>query len=108
MIYLKDAPCAKGQSRACTLIAATTAGLRYLPIQMTAKQPLRELIIMLGHELQHATEIGRDARVVDAGTLYDLYRRIGFAASTVQDVFETTEARRTATTIRGELNRAGQ
>ena len=55
----------------------TAAGYRYLRVSMRTDLGLAELIAALGHELQHAFEIGQAPAVVDAVTLREFYRVTG-------------------------------
>ena len=55
----------------------TANGYRYLRISMRTDLDPAVLIAMLGHELQHAVEIGQAPHVVDLGTLRDFYRLTG-------------------------------
>ncbi len=56
---------------------ATINGYRYLRIFTPTDLDPALLIAVLGHELQHALEIGRAPHVVDLGTLREFYRLTG-------------------------------
>ncbi len=58
-------------------IVTTAAGYRYLRISMRTDLDPAVLIAALGHELQHASEIGQAPAVVDSGTLREFYRLTG-------------------------------
>ena len=55
----------------------TAAGYRYLRISIRTDLDPPVLIAALGHELQHAFEIGQAPAVVDSGTLREFYRLTG-------------------------------
>lgn len=61
----------------------------------------RELIAILGHELQHAAEVAATPEVADAGTFGELYRRIGIAVDTAS--FDTSAAQRAGAKVDAEL-----
>ena len=58
-------------------VTTTNNGYRYLRIFMRTDLDPAVQIAVLGHELQHALEIGRAPQVVDLGTLRDFYRLTG-------------------------------
>jgi hypothetical protein len=85
-----------------TSFVASTPHGRYLRIQISAGLPAWSRIHLLGHELQHALEIGGDVSVTSDDALRALYRRIGHL-SDGDDRFETMEARRIEYQVRSEL-----
>ena len=58
----------------------TANGYRYLRIFVRTDLDPAVLIAVLGHELQHAFEIGQAPHVVDLATLRDFYRLTGIEA----------------------------
>jgi hypothetical protein len=100
VVYLSDALSGSpGAPRAYLSFVAYAAGTRYLLIHVDRwrLQPA-ERAIWLGHELEHALEVAAAPEVRDAGTLADLYRRIGW--QTVGGHFETEHAWDIATLVR--------
>jgi hypothetical protein len=59
----------------------SVAGVRYVRIQLQCSLAARRQLAMLGHELQHALEIGQDSLVVDEDSLKSHYDQQGFVAS---------------------------
>jgi|SRR5579871_549133 len=80
-------------------------GQRLLAIELAYDCPFDAQMPRLAHELQHALEIARAPWVVDAATLGEYYRRIGFQVS--GDVgpaaYETADARAVSDRVRREL-----
>lgn len=62
-----------------TRVAASTAGGRFLRITITLPDTDSELIATLGHELQHAVEIGGAPDVTDDSGRVLYYRQHGIA-----------------------------
>jgi hypothetical protein len=75
VVYLSvgHVPSALGRTR---LIGAG-GGWRYLIVDLDARLTRVELLALLGHELQHATEIADALEVIDEASLVALYQRIG-------------------------------
>src|SRR5262245_38581312 len=81
-------------------LIGTSGPWRYLRIQIDCRQNRLSQLMALGHELQHAVEIG-EAGAVDAKAVQRLYAAIGFATGPRQ--FETVAAERTGMLVRHEL-----
>ena len=62
-----------------------------------------QLIATIGHELQHATEIGNAPSVVSRETLSRLYRTVGSENYARSDEWETAAAQRAGDLVRREL-----
>lgn len=75
---------------------------RYLLIKIHQGLPLHRLIELLGHELQHASEIMGDREVRDDAGLKRLYGRIGLTAVKA-DQFETQAAISIERLVRREI-----
>ncbi len=71
-------------------IVAATRETRYLRLGLKVPNGHRELLSLLGHELQHAIEVAGAPQVRDAPTLRAYYQRIGWAE--VGDGYFETEA----------------
>ena len=77
VVYVQPAEWLPGGTEAVTEFVATTGPARYLRIWIGIRAVRKRLIALLGHELQHALEIGRAPEVVDSATLEAFYRRSG-------------------------------
>lgn len=75
---------------------------RYLRVQIRADLSRSEAISLIGHELQHATEIAAASDVRDSSSLARLYQRIGHA-SYGDHAYDTTAAQDTGRVVRREL-----
>lgn len=70
-------------------------GWRYFAVELDCRQSKTDLIAILGHELQHVTEMVDAGSVIDGASMLALYRRIGDERSHFQAAvpsFETSEA----------------
>jgi len=74
---------------------------RYVRIQIGMQGSLNEAIALLGHELEHATELADAPYVTDMTALVALYERIGKPSGWHQ--YETAAARETARQVRSEI-----
>ena len=76
-------------------LVTTAAGYRYLRVSMRTDLDLAQLIAVLGHELQHAFEIGQAPAVVDAITLREFYRLRGVESclDSAHECYDTLGAR---------------
>ncbi len=83
----------------------TANGYRYLRISIRTNLDPAVLIAVLGHELQHAFEIGQAPHVVDLGTLRDFYRLTGIASclDSRYECYDTTLAQRTGNSVYAEV-----
>ena len=86
----------------------TVAGIRYLRIYIEMQGAKRQLISLIGHELQHAVEV---AQAADARTSADLTRvfdrlRVPLGCHAA-DCYETRAARDVERAIQRELHEAG-
>jgi hypothetical protein len=60
-----------------TEFLGTSGGYRYLRVRVDDRTSRKHVIALVGHELQHAREIGEDPTVIDQAGVEALYRRIG-------------------------------
>ena len=83
----------------------TANGYRYLRIFVLPDLDPAVLIAVLGHELQHASEIGHAPDVVDPGTLRDFYRLTGPPTCTKSphECYDTPLARKTGHSVYVEV-----
>jgi len=68
-------------------------GWRFLRLEVDDRRTRVELLAILGHELQHASEIARATEVVDEASMAAFYDRIGFASVTAAERALPTRAR---------------
>jgi hypothetical protein len=76
VVYIEEGTCHHRELRACLQMMSTPGGKNLL-VRIDPRQPIRSVVAQLAHELYHAVEIAREPEVVDAGSLRDLYERIG-------------------------------
>ncbi|HTM27540.1 MAG TPA: hypothetical protein VL225_20225 [Vicinamibacterales bacterium] len=74
---------------------------RYVRIQLELRGSPEDLIALLGHELQHATEVADATEVVGDEGLTSLYRRIGTLHG--ENQYETDAAEDMGRKVRREL-----
>lgn len=75
---------------------------RFVRIEIRVEGSDEELMVLLGHELQHALEVANAPEVRDPQGMLALYRRIGHGGAGEND-FDTDAAHDTARKIRREL-----
>jgi hypothetical protein len=75
--------------------------VRYVRIQIALRGSAEDMIALLGHELQHATEVADAAGADDADSLVALYQRIGTRNGEHQ--YDTIAAEEMGRTVRREL-----
>jgi hypothetical protein len=83
---------------------STTTACRYVRVRFTTRVSRVRAVPIIGHELQHALEVGRHPEVTDAETMRAMYERIG-QRSTGDNAFESAEAERMGRVISLELFR---
>ena len=82
-------------------------GRRYVRIDIRQALGPKEMLAIVGHELQHAVEIAGERDVRDDQSLIELYRRIGVSRD-ARSHFETLAARAAAAQVRAEIGGASQ
>jgi hypothetical protein len=77
-----------------TRLIGAAAGWRYLSVEIADHVSRLDALAILGHELQHATEIADAVQVVDDASMAELYGRIGLPRGRAQSslTFETQDA----------------
>lgn len=81
-------------------------GLRYLLVNVSATSSHMRRLALIGHELQHAAEVADAPHVIDARSLEQEYRRIGYPNRMVRlnyATYETCAAVRATELILKEL-----
>lgn len=83
----------------------SSGGFRFLRIRIVAGLSNRLTLSLMGHELQHALEVAREAAVVDQDTFEDLYQRVGFSVDDPRCLaaYDTHDARAVQRLVFGEL-----
>ena len=105
IVYIARASLARGLAGRTRLIGAGD-GWRFLSVELDDRYAGLDLLTVLGHELQHAVEIGEAAGVVDEGSMLALYRRIGLPSGDSESdgqSFETRQAIETGRRVHMEL-----
>jgi hypothetical protein len=94
--------------RGRTLLGMANQHVRYVRVQVDCMLQERELVAIVGHELQHVAEIAAAAEVVDGRSLSALYRAIGFPTCGFgqSEQFETGNAIRVGERVREEFSRS--
>jgi hypothetical protein len=102
IVYVHHERCGRNVL-ACLLLGVTRAGsFRILHIRVDPRRRGRDLMVDIGHELQHAVELLSEPGVVDAITAHNFYQR---SAAIQRYNFETQEAINTELKIDEELRR---
>jgi hypothetical protein len=78
-------------------------GRRYVRIDIRQSLGSKEMLAIVGHELQHAVEIAGARDVRDDQSMIELYRRIGVSRD-ARSHFETLAARAAGYQVRSELS----
>lgn len=90
------------------IFLSNAGGRRYAVVRLRCPLVEYQQLALLGHELQHAVEVGEATQVVDQQSLMAHYRQVGFRAR--EDVgvglaFETEAARAMELAVRREILR---
>jgi hypothetical protein len=94
IVYFELLPRMPASLPAGLTFAATGGRFRYLRIALNPTNTRRQMIAMIGHELQHAVEIANEPTIRSRRDLEKHYKRIGIAGS--HDEMWDTEAARDA------------
>lgn len=100
VVYVEPAHQLPGVMEAVTELVAAPGPVRYLRVSVGVRAIRKRLIALVGHELQHALEIGRARDVVDVRSLQAFYEKAGDMSV---DGYDTEAARRVGHTILREL-----
>ena len=77
IVYVEPGFCASAKVEACLVHSVVVAGgQRWLRILVDPRHGVRRLGAIIGHELQHAVEVGRHPEVVDSSGMERLARAI--------------------------------
>jgi hypothetical protein len=95
--------------RGALTFVTRAGGFRNLRIRVAVPLSPRATIALIGHELEHASEVAADASVIDQESFERLYRRIGDACIEhgATRRYDTRAARESGTRIFAELHGQG-
>ena len=103
LVYVEEGECGQG-ARACLVHAMTIMGpYRMLRIRVDGRAADRELMVSIGHELQHALEVFGRPSIRDSSGIVLLYKEICNACGSR---FETDEAILAGIAVRDELQKS--
>jgi hypothetical protein len=102
VIVYVDVEAMTGARGATSLVSANDFA-RYVRVLVDIRLDPRQQIEVLGHELQHAMEIARDAGVVDIRSFQALFGRIGYPTGRAS--YETDAARKIEYDVRAEISK---
>jgi hypothetical protein len=80
---------------------ACAGGMRFVEVWLRPTRTDDELVVTLGHELQHAVEVARAPQIVDQASFAAFYRSAGRSDNPGR--FETAAALEVAARVRAEL-----
>ncbi len=98
--YVVLKPFLKVPTSTTTLVSAA-GGFRYVLVSLNERNSGDDMIVLLGHELQHVLEIAEAAEVVDARSFDRFYARIGSRWG--DDLYETEAALAVGRRVRQDL-----
>ena len=101
IVYFEEAPHMESRYRGRVHLMGTSAGFRYLRIQIRTAMNRYDIIASIAHEMQHAQEIASYPDVVTEEDVAALYRQIGDEHDWC--MFETSAAQRAGRTVRAEI-----
>lgn len=101
LVYIEEVPRLPGAVEGRMMMLPIAHGQRYVRIQMVLRGSPDDSVAVLGHELQHATEVAQETGVTTEARLIELYQRIGTRAG--RHVYDTAAAREIGRVIRQEL-----
>lgn len=104
VIVLLQSPMARFGFAGDLRFLSATGGRRYVAVRVSAEQPPRDQIAILGHELQHAAEVAGAPEVTSGSALAGLMRGIG--RRSLGGAFETDAAVEVTRQVRKEVMRA--
>jgi hypothetical protein len=101
IVYIEQVPRLPGALDGRMMMLPEAHGVRYVRIQIALRGSPDDSVALLGHELQHATEIAEALEVKDEAGLVKLYQRIGVRGG--QHVYDTLAAQEMGRMVRKEL-----
>jgi hypothetical protein len=107
IVYLELLPRMPGSLPAGLGFAGSGGRFRYLRIALNPTNTRRQMMAMIGHELQHAVEIAAEPTIRSRRDLQKHYKRIGIAGA-VDDMWDTEAARDTGRLVSREVKRSAE
>jgi hypothetical protein len=101
IVYVEEVPRLPSALEGRMMLMPAAHGRRYVRIQLALRGSPDDSIAVLGHELQHATEVAQEVGVIDQTTLAALYRRIGTRGG--PEIYDTPAAQDVGRIVRKEL-----
>ena len=101
IVYVEEVPRLPGGLEGRMMMLPLSHGQRYVRIQIALRGAPDDSVALLGHELQHATEVAQEIAVGSQIELAALYQRIGTRGG--PDVYDTLAAQEVGRMVRREL-----
>lgn len=101
IVYVEEGDCGHGV-RACLVAVSVAGASRILRIYVNGHDADSTLMVMIGHELQHAVEVLSVPSIRSTAAMHFFYRR----ESRTTGRFETTAAMRTGEAVRDEVRQS--
>jgi hypothetical protein len=102
ILYIEIVDGIIGGSAGRLYFVTATPSVRYVRIELVAQGNVREMVALVGHELQHAVEVANAPQVRDRQTLALLYLGMSENGLT-RPHFDSVAARMTEERVRSEL-----
>jgi hypothetical protein len=106
IVYFELLPGMPASLPAGLSFAATGGRFRYLRIALNPTNTRRQMIAMIGHELQHAVEIAAEPNIRSRRDLQKHYKRVGIAGSN-DEMWDTEAARHAGRRVFNEVKQSG-
>ena len=101
IVYVEVRSDMSSQTAGSLRFIAPSASDRFLRISLNRQYDWTTLIALLGHELQHVSEVADAPEVRSPDALRRLYQRVGVRVG--RDAYDSLEAQRTGRLVRTEL-----
>lgn len=106
IVYLMRTPANGLRPHGRTQFVVQAGARRFVRVTIRTDHVARNIVALVGHELQHVAELAGEPRVVDAESYLDLYRRIGYSSCDgICPCFDTQAAVDTGYAVLSELGR---
>jgi hypothetical protein len=104
IVYLEVQPALKKSLAGKLTWITATGSFRYVRISLNPDLANDAMIATLGHELQHAVEVVREASIVSTGSLSAYYAKHGLSMASHSNGWDTEAARQAGYDVRRELS----
>jgi hypothetical protein len=106
IVYILRAPATGLAPQGRTQFVVSAGARRFVRVTIRTDQVTRNVIALVGHELQHVAELAGEPGVVDNDSYLELYRRIGYSScDRLCPCFDTEAAVSTGYAVLSELGR---